>query len=275
MGRVLLGVGKTAKIPYYMEYAAVNVYTMEELCYCLYENAFLLGPGVADKTLTAWIEKECGLPDLAGRLGAYLNMPGSLEAFVIEILEYTAYYRPEEIETMRTLLKQHEDLSPSARRALYADYLLRSKNYAAAVREYQALCEMPGGAGELGRLYHNMGAAYAGLFLFGEAASCFWQAYETAGSMESYRQYLAAERMRLPEREYVALAAQKKEAYDIAQLLEKQIEQFREEWESSFLYRQLATLSLTKQELGSGASNAVMDEMIEQIKAEYRAMALR
>lgn len=275
MGRAMVSVGQTAQKPYYMDYAAVNVYTIEELCYCLHENAFLLNQDIVNRQLIAWIDEECGLTELARQLTPCLHIHASLAAFVTAILEYTAYYRPEEIHEVHMLLKQNENLPPLERKALYADYLLQNRKYSAAIQEYRMLRELAEEGEQLGLLYHNMGTAYAGLFLFEEAAVCFEKAYANAGRIESYRQYLAAQRMHLPEQDYIALIAEQKEAYDTSLLLEKQIEQLQGEWESSALHRQFETLALTKEEYGSQRSCALMDEMTEQIKAEYRAMVIR
>lgn len=275
MGRAILNVGQIAENPYYMEYAAVNVYSVEELCYCLYENAFLLNHDIVNRQLIAWIEEECGLKELAGKLSSCMNAPGSLDAFVTAILEYTAYYRPEEIHEVHMRLQQNENLPPLERKILYADYLLKSAKYTAAIQEYRALCDISEDGEQLGTLYHNMGAAYAGLFLFREAAACFKRAYEEAGRIESYRQYLAANRMLLPEQEYILFIADKKEAYDTSLLLEKRMEQLHEQWEVSPLRKRFEMLALTKEEYGSSRSSAMMDEMTEQIKAEYRAMVIR
>lgn len=42
MGRVLLCLGRYARNPYFVERAYVNVYSVEELCYCLIRNAYLI-----------------------------------------------------------------------------------------------------------------------------------------------------------------------------------------------------------------------------------------
>ena len=239
MGRAVLCVGKRTNTPFYIEYAAVNVYSIEELCYCLYENAFLLSQDMVTKQLVDWIAEQCELTELAKELYPCVNMPGSLDTFVTTILEYTAYYSPEKIRAVHTFLKQNENLPEIEKKTLYADYLLQNQKYTAAIKEYQILCEMAEDAERLGSICHNMGVAYAGLFLFEEAAIYFEKAYEAAGYIESYRQYLAAKRMQLSEQEYILFIAERKEAYDTSLLLEKQIEQLQEQWKESPQKKQL------------------------------------
>ncbi|MBQ8591363.1 MAG: hypothetical protein IJ485_01230 [Lachnospiraceae bacterium] len=275
MGRAVLSVGNCTDYPYYIEYAAVNVYSIEELCYCLYENAFLLTQDIVSRQLVDWIGEYCGLTELAEDLYPCLNVSDSLDTFVTMILEYTAYYPAEKIHAIHTFLKQNEKLPPIEKKTLYADYLLQNQKYTAAIKEYQLLCEMTDEEERLGSIYHNAGVAYAGLFLFEEAASYFEKAYRTAGHMESYRQYLAAKRLLLSEQDYILFIAERKEAYDTSLLLERQIEQLQEKWKDSPRKKQFAELARTKAERGSGRGYALMDEMTEQIKTEYRAMVIR
>ena len=60
MGRVLLCLGRYARNPYFVERAYVNVYSVEELCYCLIRNAYLVDEEIMDENLPDWLERECG-----------------------------------------------------------------------------------------------------------------------------------------------------------------------------------------------------------------------
>ncbi len=60
MGRVLLCVGKYADKPYFLERLYVNVYSAEELCYCLMQNAFLIGKEIVDEGLAEWLANRIG-----------------------------------------------------------------------------------------------------------------------------------------------------------------------------------------------------------------------
>lgn len=261
MGRAILSAGRCADIPYYMTYAAVNVYSVEELCYCLHENAYLLDADIVNKQLADWLSGQCGLEELAKELYRFIGTPNTTDAFVTAILEYAAYYPPEEIHSIHLILKENETLNPLDRKTVRADHLLKNRKYAESIQEYKRLSGMTDDTERLSRLYHNIGVAYAGLFLFEEAAACFLKAYETAGRIESYRQYLAAMRMHLSEQDYISFIAERKEAYDTSLLLERQIEQIKEAWNTSGEKERLETASLT--------------DVTEQKKAEYRAMIIR
>ena len=273
MGRVVLGVGKRTNYPYYMEYAAVNVYSIEELCYCLYENAFLLSQDIVTIPLIDWIAEECDLKELADKLYPCVNVQGSLDNFVTMILEYTAYYPAEKVRVIHTFLKQNEKLPEIEKKLLYADYLLQNQKYTAAIKEYQMLLDKAEDAERRGNIYHSIGVAYAGLFLFEEAAGYFQKAYAAAGYTESYRQYLAAKRMYLTEQEYILFIAERKEAFDTSLLLERQIESLQEKWQESSIKKKFEDLEKAKH--NAKECCVFMDEMTEQIKAEYRTMVIR
>lgn len=68
MGKVLLSTGAYAKTPYYLEGLGVRVYSAEELCYVLKEDAFFLDRSIVDRKLIRWIEEELMLPKLAAAL---------------------------------------------------------------------------------------------------------------------------------------------------------------------------------------------------------------
>ena len=51
-----------AAVPYYIESISTNIYTLEELCYYLYHNLYLVDDTILNEGLCVWIEKELKLP---------------------------------------------------------------------------------------------------------------------------------------------------------------------------------------------------------------------
>lgn len=76
MGRVLLCLGRYARNPYFVERAYVNVYSVEELCYCLIRNAYLVDEEIMDENLPDWLERECGLKNLDVTMGSIFSPVG-------------------------------------------------------------------------------------------------------------------------------------------------------------------------------------------------------
>ena len=234
-------VGDYAKTPYCIPGLEMNVYCMEELCYCLKENSFLLDLSLMNDRLLHWIEQECGLKELARTLHPLVHRQDSLSAFVDMILSFVGLYEEPVRREVEQVLKQGAGLSRIEKRKSQVDHLVKKKKYLAAVREYDGLLsrwreleeqgEPLPAVGCLSAILHNRGVALAGLMFYDRAAECFLSAYETDGDINCYRDYLAAKRMELSEDDYVSFAAEQTQKYEYTLELEKDIEKFMTEWE--------------------------------------------
>lgn len=244
-----LCVGEYCENPYNIESLELKVYCMEELSYCLKENAFLLDLSLMNDKLVDWIGEECRVRDLAKQLYPMVHKQGSLSVFVVTILQYVGMYDPEEISQVEQVLKQGAGLSNMEKRKSQIDYMVEKRKYAAAIRGYDLLLETWSNLEKEGKelpagkvraaILHNKGVALTGLMLYDKAAYYFREAWQTDPDREHLDAYLAAKRMELPEDEYVAFAAQNPENYTESLELEKRIEQFEREWEQQPEYRQL------------------------------------
>ncbi len=172
-GQMILGTGRRAENPYYMERFYVNLYSVEELCFLFVDRAELLDAEIMQRGMVRWLEEECSLSDLAHTLDALLNRRGSTAAYVGAVLEYVNIYPADVTSRTEEIVRGNEGLSPYERQKAKADYLLGEKRYLVALQQYQSLAgEVP--ANEkllLARLYHNMGVACAGMFLYSQAAA--------------------------------------------------------------------------------------------------------
>lgn len=244
-----LCVGEYCENAYTVEGLDIRVYSMEELCYCLKENAFLLDLSIMNDKLVDWIGEECKVRELAKQLYPMVHKQGSLSVFVVTILQYVGMYDPEDIRQVEQVLKQGAGLSNLEKRKSQIDYMVEKRKYAAAIRGYDLLLEtwshleqegkeLPAGKVRAAIL-HNKGVALTGLMLYDKAAYYFKEAWQTDPDREHLDACLAAKRMGLTEDAYVAFAAQNPENYTESLELEKRIEQFEREWEQQPEYRQL------------------------------------
>lgn len=247
--RVSVSVGRYAQKPYRVPGVEIDVYSMEELCYCIKENAFLLDTCLLSDKLLDWMEEECGVGDLAKKLHPLVHKKGTLSVFAAAILRYVAFYDEETVSDTAQVLKQGAGLGAIEKRKSQIDHLVRNKRYQSGIKGYEELLEkwheqesrgdvMPA-AGCLAKIWHNKGVAFAGLMLYDRAAECFRKAYELEQKEDYCMDYLAARRMELSEGEYVAFAAEHKELYQYTLRLEKQMEQYIQEWETQPDYLRL------------------------------------
>lgn len=278
--RVSLCVGKYATTPYYIAGLEIPVYSIEELSFCLKENAFLLDMSMIRDELIDWIDKECGLKELAGELHDLLHKKGSFSGFVTLILEYVGFYDNAEIAEVARILRQGAGLSGIERRKGQIDYLVKKKKYAAAIRGYDGLLakwtELENSGGELpaarikGALLHNKAVALVGMMLYDYAAEYFKLAYETDQNLEHHKAYLAAKRLELDEKNYIAFAAEQTIGYEQTLELEKKIDRLTEDWK---LQPEFQDLLAVREYRKNGNRQLYLQEnekIIRRMKEEYR-----
>lgn len=282
--QVSVCVGDYAETPYCMPELETSVYCMEELCYCLRENAFLLDTSLLDDRLADWIEEECGLRDLAGELRSMLNKQVTLSSFVTFILEYVMLYDAETIREVGQAVKSGSGLSGIEKRKNQIDYLVKKKKYPAAIHRYDELlykwemmekrgeettAEMPAGK-VMAAILHNKGVALAGMMEYQAAAQCFRQAYETDALKTYYEAYLTAKRMELNDNDYVAFIADLPGVYEISMNLEKTIEQACADYEEQEMGK---LLRMRKEYRQDGSRQKYYDEsdrITQKLRISYR-----
>lgn len=179
MGELLLCGQELASVPYYIENALLNVYSLEELCYYLQNNTDLVEPSFMDAELISWIRTELKLTALSEQLTKIMEEGGGLSVFVAALAAGCNYCSREEVAVMQEKLAAFENKSEIECRKIRADRFLEKKRYKTCILEYKRLLELPEVTGMFeGDIYHNLGTAYAGLFLFRDAADCYKMAYE-------------------------------------------------------------------------------------------------
>lgn len=286
--RVSVCVGNYAKMPYCIPGLGLNVFCMEELCHCLKENAFLLDLSLMNDGLLDWVERECGLRDLAKALHPMVHRQGSLSAFVLAIQRYVGFFDEPVILEMEQVLKQGAGLTGLEKRKSQIDYLVKKKRYRQALRGYdELLSTLEKEQGEetqessktknppvekafLAKIWHNKGVAYAGLMLYGKAAECFGKACEWDENDDYTVDFMAAKRMELSQEAYVAFAGEHGEWHFDALELEKKLERFVGEWEQQPDYLRLCN----RRELRSRDRRKFCEDsqrLTQALKDSYRA----
>lgn len=278
--RASVCVGDYATIPYCVARLGISVYSMEELCYCIRENAYLLDTSLMNDELLRWIDRECGLRQLAEELYPLVHKRGSLSDFVTMIMEYTGFYSSEYISEIAGVLKQGAGLSSIEKRKSQIDYLVKKKRYVSAIRDYDELLAKWKKPEEMeealpapsvrAAILHNKGVAYTGLMLYQQAADIFEEAYRLDAQDDYMKSYLAAKRMQLSDGEYIAFAAEVPGSFQISLELEKNVEQAKAAWKQQVDYQRLQQRASWR---GGSDKQKYYDEndrLTKALKAEYR-----
>lgn len=191
MGRLILCYAKKANKPYFVKTMNLNLYTLEELCYFLYDNLYWIDETVVNDELSDWILKELQLTELNEEL--ILNR-GSVKNFIMIILKYAGYISAEDMDDAGKLLVELDEQSDFDKILGRGGHLLQFKLYMDAILEYKKLTKVDD-HNQMEKIYNNMGVAYAGLFLFKEAAKCFQKAYQLNKDPVIYRHFVYAAAM--------------------------------------------------------------------------------
>lgn len=187
---------KRAKLPYFIENISTNVYSIEELCYYLYHNLYLIDQSIMNEGLCSWIQEELELPALAAKIRAKLGKFVSAEDVIYPVFKEINYLTYEELKNLNVRLQKMNGEAPAMREKQKADALMENEMYVHAIQVYQKLLERTDleeireGLSE--SVYHNLGCAYSYLFQMEKAVDCFRKAYEGSRSRAALETYLIA-----------------------------------------------------------------------------------
>lgn len=194
MGELLFCNESIAAMPYYIDSISINLYSIEELCYYIMNNTYLIERDFMCEELCTWIDKEVKNHSLAENLRDLLHKEGLLSEFVLAIMKESGYCTKDEVLQILGVIQEMEDKSEFECNKIRADRLLEKGKYLTAIYEYRRLLDQDDIQSEnailYGLIWHNLGTAYARLFLFEEAAKCYEVAYSFNEKTESLRELL-------------------------------------------------------------------------------------
>ena len=196
MGELIICTHPVASMPYYLEDSSINLYSMEELCYCIEKDTCLLEKDLMNDEFCAWLQDEFQEQKLAAALRKMIARKEPFAAFAAAIFKCCDYFTEEKAEAVLDTIRQMEQMTPFERGKVRADRLLASGRNERAMREYGTLLSMreacENNPEAEGNIRHNLGVLYAWDFLYEEAAESFESAYQKNGSTESLKSCMQA-----------------------------------------------------------------------------------
>ena len=185
-----------AKKPYEIKNMGHSISSLEEFCYFLYNNIYLISPDIICKDLLDYISDELHEPKLSDSLNNMIERSASLSDMISFILKYVDYYSPEEINKLRGIIDSIKTKSIHERLFARANNLFQNGCIISALNNFELIINDKRDEKLddefYGKVYHNMGVAYARLFLFKKAFECFMEGYEYSKSEESKKEALVA-----------------------------------------------------------------------------------
>lgn len=243
MGSLILCHRQKAKQPYEIARVHVRVYTIEELCYYICNNLYLIDYTLMNRRLCRWFETELGLLELAKKLREALDENCSLEQFVMMILKESCIYLPADLNRIQGILEHLQSQKEVERAKHKADSLWEGGEYEASILVYQTIVD-----GEwddsldksfYGKVYACLGAAYGRLFLYKEAIRMYEEACRLCEEPEFLKAYLYCCKRGRSEAEYVKMLSGNPAFLSLDSVLKEELKQISVESEPVCTQEQL------------------------------------
>ena len=271
---VRLCMGEYAKEGYEPEGLGVRIYSLEELCFFIRENAYLLNDGFMDHSLGDWLIQQCRLEELGEEIkkAVYRKIP--LKSFISMILEYACFFSREINREIEDIIENNSTSSVYEKRKAKADALLKRGCYAMAGKEYGMLLQiLPDQQTILkGEIYRGCGVCLAKMFYFSKAGEYFLKAHRLTGKISCYHQYLWTKRLSLGEEEYLEFLKQHPEAYEDSLEIERLLDGLWIQWQHSGPVERLKNIRKEKEKRNIAKYQQDVEQYVEEMKDAYRGM---
>ncbi len=270
MENVILCNGKYAHTPYFLPEENIHIYSIEELCYFLYKNAFLIQEDFFSEALLEWISEELDLAEWAKQLKILKGKEEEILRSMEFLFQASGYYGEEEVNHIRRTLKDSNHLSVFERKKIRADAYYKRRRYLKAASEYEQLLKetTEDQVKFRAKLYHNLGVCAAGMFLYEKAADYFLQAFHTYPNTESYVQFLAALKFCSSQQEYLEYLSGHPESYEDSLEVERRLTNIDEQWEKTPFHEVLQN----RMDDQNMTYYDVMKDLLRQAKDDYSKM---
>ena len=274
MSSLILCKSSKAKTPYIFNVTDTKIYTIEELCFYIYNNIYILTEKVFDEKLILWVKDELGMPELSEKLSNMTLHGNSLKDIVVTILCSADYYNEKNIKDIIETLDMVEGMPILLRRKIKADNYLNYKNYSMASKEYEEILASPDinklDSINYGNIVHNLGIVRMNISSFYAAAECFKEAYVRNNNKESLSHYLCALKLEHRDEEYKDAIRSFSPSRDDIMNIEEKFIKLRKEAMATKKFMSIDRLLTIK---GEGRVNEyydVIDKMIMDWKIEYK-----
>lgn len=231
MGSLILCYKRKAKQPYEITRIHRKIFTIEELCYYLCNNLYLIDYTIMNEQLCDWLEEELALTELAQHLRQSLKQHGSVEQFVLTILAHASIYTNAELRRIQNVLEHLKNQKEIERKKYKADNLLESGAVKPAILIYQSIVhgdhdDSVGGT-FYGRVYGCLGAAYGRMFLYEEAAKMYEAAFQICEEDSMRKAYVYCCKKFMSEDAYKKMLAGNEVYQVVDEELEMEIKEFQ------------------------------------------------
>ncbi len=278
MGSLILCVGKKAESPFVFPGSHVELYTMEEVCYYIFNYIDTMTKDDFDESLVEWLHGQQGLEEVSVKIERLIHNQNDLKDIVVTLLCACDYYKEQEIRDLIRVIDQLEHMSfyekcrQKCNRFLENMKYKEAENFLFDVMKSEMAKELS--VEEYGDLLHNLAVVHIHTASYTEAAKEFGDAYERNHREETLKQYLTALQLSEQKMLYTKERIRLEVTEELAQEVCDELEQKMKEAEASVEYGQLQRISMMRSKGQISSYYEAVNDMIEKWKQEYKEEAV-
>lgn len=264
---------RKAEKPYKLPETDIKIYCIEELCYYIYNNTYMITTDFFTRELISFLENDLGMESLGQKLKRGIDYNEHFVELVMHIMNACNYYKADEKAEFAKKLEQISNKSPAGRLKARADMLLNTKKYSSAIAAYKLILskkDISRDKDYYSDIINNIGVAYTGMFEYSEAIKYFKQAY----SMEKKEDYLdniiCAAILEDKEENIDSIKSEYSIAGEVFEKYRRVIEYQTKQIAKSRNYRETMEKLTYNQEKGLDEYNREAEALLADFKEEYR-----
>ncbi|MBR0039416.1 MAG: hypothetical protein IJP71_05400 [Lachnospiraceae bacterium] len=174
--------GKSNNNPYYIKEADLNIKSIQELAYFIYNYAILISNSFITKNLILYIDVYLKMPKVASDINEMFNKKANLADILTYILANSNFYTDEEIGQFRMRLLRLLSLPEEEYILRAGDKLFQLKKYEKAISQYSKISKN----NDLALM--RLAFSYAKLQFYENAANYLGELYRRTRSLDILRE---------------------------------------------------------------------------------------
>lgn len=277
MGKLILCSSVIAKNPYCFPMTKTKVYSIEEVCYYIRNNIYMMQEEVFDRGFADWIRGELGMEETADKLDRMREDHNNLKDIVVTLCCSCDYYTESEINELIVIMDQTQNVPMRGRQKIKADTYLKSGSLERARQEYERILKSPdmlnAQSGEYADLYYRLGTAAAGMGEYRQAAQAFQKSYEYVNDQKALESCLYCLKLSGRTEEYQKRIQELGVTREQQTFMEAQYEEALRQSVDSRECRVVRRIRRMKEQ-GDKAYRKQAAELVFQWKDEYRKSML-
>lgn len=274
MGKLILCTGNVANIPFSFPITNVLLYSIEELCYYIYNHIYSIAEEDFTQAMIEWIKNELKMEDTAAKLQNTVQRKGNLKDFVVTILCSADYYEEQEIKDLIKIMDHLSEVSAAEKNKMKADNYLQYKDYKNAAKVYYEILENKDNilSSDLfyGNILHNLGMTKMHSSSYESAANTFKEAFSKNESKDSLLAYLLCLKLSKKEEKFLEAVQMYSVDSKTVENLIHTMDHVMMEAEEMEIYQEIKRMEVHKEEGMVDMYYAGIDAIIQKWKEEYK-----